>query len=102
MTEKEFLAVLKKSPRKWFLMDNEALRITINHVEYCPLTYAIKKLTRKMFHVTDAVEGSLTIGIKRRQANKIVAAADFLSGINEAELKIREELFKACRIKKET
>jgi hypothetical protein len=92
VTYKEFLAKLRKTPRKWLLeelpTDNMAIRFRDGA---CPIQH-LSGLTL----YDNALVGAIELGLSRNIEKRIIAAADGWHG-NE---KTRRDLLKACGLKK--
>lgn len=98
MTIDEFLKLLRKSPRKFFLRSGR-IRAGGKKHEYCPITAVCKDVSDTLYCVSDYCTASDVIGLSISDRILLIYAADNVL-IGKKEKLIRRQLLRATKIKK--
>lgn len=90
---KQFYRLLSKTSRDWYFKGDDIRQKGINSDRCkCPVTAVVYEKTGVFFHESDYVDAAESIGMKYRDAARIVDAAD---GDPDHPV-IRKKLVKAC------
>ena len=89
MTYKQFLAALRKTPRRWRI-DNDFIRCRGGLYDTCPITEVSPNHT----HPKNWISAARLLGLRPSVAKRVVIAAD-----DWGNQKTRRDLLKACGLK---
>lgn len=102
MTYEQFLAALRKTPRKWYLNSSNAIRLKAGSARdgtHCPIT--VFPVNGYHANRDDANTHALYLGLTEELADRLIRAADDTCDEGAEDTAVRIDLLRACGLAKQ-